>query len=252
MKKPLLISSAKNDVFRDLLQLQEAKAIKKQRRYLVSGEKVVTEVLRSEMQAIQSLILPEGFQNPGDRLRSQWDKIPHIFLAKSLFSEIDQFGTHFPLLVCALPEIEKWDAHAPPTGLEVLLTQGDPANLGAGIRSCVAFGAHSIVILKEAAHPFHPKAVRAAAGATFHAALKFGPSLHELSGPLLILDMHGESISEFSWPKNTRLLVGEEGPGLPDSVQGTRLHIPTQSTVESLNATVALSVALFSYRQRIR
>jgi len=44
-----------------------------------------------------------------------------------------------------------------------------------------------------------------------------------------------------------RLLIGEEGPGLPELKEVPRLAITT-THVESLNATVAASLALYSYR----
>ena len=52
----------------------------------------------------------------------------------------------------------------------------------------------------------------------------------------------------FQWPKDVRLLVGEEGPGLPPFSFGKRLAIPMTESVESLNAVAAASMALYAYR----
>jgi TrmH family RNA methyltransferase len=105
-------------------------------------------------------------------------------------------------------------------------------------------------LLKECATPFHPKAVRAASASTMLTPLAKGPSIRELEnvkGPVLALDMQGTDIAKFKWPTNARLLIGEEGQGVPTSKSFTYLSIPMAKDVESLNATVAASVALYSY-----
>ena len=108
------------------------------------------------------------------------------------------------------------------------------------------------MLLQECATPFHPKAVRAASGQLMKVPLAVGPSIKELTGnQLFALDMDGENIAKFRWPRNVRLVLGQEGPGLPDLPGLTKLKIPMANQVESLNATVAASVALFSYRASI-
>ena len=121
---------------------------------------------------------------------------------------------------------------------------GDPSNLGALIRSAEAFGVSKVVLLEEAAHPFHPKAMRAASGATLRIPLYRGPALKDLKVEMIALDLQGENIYEFQWPADFRFLVGEEGPGLAAAEVPRRVSIPMQKNAESLNAVVAASVAL--------
>ena len=68
-----------------------------------------------------------------------------------------------------------------------------------------------------------------------------------LNGTILALDMHGKNLGTFTWPRNARLLIGEEGQGVPASKAFEFLSIPMAREVESLNATVAASIALYSY-----
>jgi len=56
------------------------------------------------------------------------------------------------------------------------------------------------------------------------------------------LDMSGENIYSFPWPKDVHLILGEEGQGLPETLRVKRLKIPMSGKVESLNATVAASI----------
>jgi TrmH family RNA methyltransferase len=123
--------------------------------------------------------------------------------------------------------------------------------LGACLRSAESFGVSNIILLKESAFPFHPKAIRASSGSCFRLPLFEGPSLKEFTAEgLLALDMNGESLDQFDWQPNGRLLVGEEGQGLPERISATRISIPMRSSLDSMNATVAASIALFSYRLR--
>ena len=122
--------------------------------------------------------------------------------------------------------------------------------MGALIRTAVAMGVERVILLKESAHPYHPKAIRAASGTMFKVSLVQGPSIGDLPEPAtwVTLDVRGESLPAFQWPEDVRLLVGEEGPGLPPRASGTRLAVPMTDSVESLNAVVAAGMALYAYR----
>ena len=150
-----------------------------------------------------------------------------------------------------------FDLTQPPIGLEILCPIGDPGNMGALLRSCRAFGVRTVILLREAVHPFHPKVIRASSGAVFVQSLNQGCSITELHQPEILkwihaLDMDGEDVSTISWPQHVRLLLGEEGIGIPSFQFQQRLSIPQFHVSIPLNATVASSIALHSYRQQHR
>ncbi|GJL66577.1 MAG: hypothetical protein NPIRA05_15480 [Nitrospirales bacterium] len=176
-------------------------------------------------------------------------------LTDALFHKIDTIGTSCPLLICQTPKVLSADLSASPEGLEVLCPLGNPMNLGAVIRSCSAFDVQKLILLEEAANPFHPKAIRASSGAVFHQPLYEGPEIrdltrHELRRWVVSLDLKGKNLSTWQWPKHVRLLVGEEGLGLPDNTFQHTLMIPQSHAIDSLNAAMATSIALFAYRQQ--
>ena len=108
-----------------------------------------------------------------------------------------------------------------------------------------------MILSKESASPFLPKALKASGLASLRIPLASAGTLAEL--PLAngyALDMEGASIDTFEWPKDLYLVLGEEGRGVPDSLALKRIKIPISSATESLNATVAGSIALYSYRVR--
>src|SRR6185437_12533683 len=129
----------------------------------------------------------------------------------------------------------------------------DPENVGAVIRSAAAFGAAQVVLLREAAHPFHPRSSRAAGPALFQVPLRFGPSIHDLHArevPLIALATDGPALGATALPERFGLVPGVEGPGLPAHLrQGHRLRIAMEPGVESLNAATATAIALYVWRQ---
>jgi RNA methyltransferase, TrmH family len=63
----------------------------------------------------------------------------------------------------------------------------DPGNIGAVLRSALAFGASSVVLGPGSADPFGPKAVRASMGAVFAVPLVRAPALADLPGTTIAL-----------------------------------------------------------------
>ncbi|MEQ8266589.1 MAG: RNA methyltransferase [Parvibaculum sp.] len=242
-----VIDSPQNARAKEWLSLTETRGIRKHGAFLLSGRKTVPEalarhggrfsaVLAAAETDFEALALPE--------------KIDRYRLSKPLFETLDTNGTGFPLLVGTVPEMATADFAKPPRGLELVLALGDPANLGALLRSAAAFGVTRVILMEGAAHPFHPKALRGGANAQFGMNFLRGggwPALEGAKGPLVALDGAGTDMAGYAWPGDLRLVLGEEGQGLPPLAGATRLSIATTGAVESLNATVAASLALHEF-----
>ncbi|MBP2227357.1 TrmH family RNA methyltransferase [Azospirillum agricola] len=245
-RPPLLIESPHNAQFKLWESALDGRGLKKHGKFLLAGLKTVPEALRHHPGRFERLLFTDPAQIAG------WSIPPGVEpvqLAPALFRTLDVSGTGFPLLVGDVPRLPALDLSRPPQGLELLCALGDPSNLGALLRSAAAFGASRIVLLEGAAHPFHPKCLRAASNAQFTLTLLRGPRWAEVNaaaGPLYALDGGGADLTGFDWPADMRLILGEEGQGVPDDCPATRLSVPTTGNVESLNATVAVSVALFA------
>jgi TrmH family RNA methyltransferase len=241
------ITSASNEVFKLWKTLDTSKAIRKNGLFFLMGEKMIAEFLKAQTQPpmarfkIHSEIINEDLHPV--------TKAPTYKLSQGLFNELDFVGTKFNLLLLTLPEIPAYDPNEKNQGLELICPLGDPGNLGAIIRSALAFHASKVVLTEEAAFPFTPKAMKASAGAVLQMPIVRAGKLIEMNlQETYALDMVGTDISTFPWPKDLRLLIGEEGPGLKDLKGLMKLKINT-GPVESLNATVAASIALYSYHQ---
>lgn len=239
------VESPQNKHFKKWLSLLDPRGIRKQGQYLLMGRTLVNEALAQQPEVFSEVLIKSG-DNP-----SLWPSHLKVMeLTPQLFREIDIFGTDFPILVAKLSPMKSIDLASDPQGLEVLCGLGDPSNVGALIRSCEAFAVTRIILLQSCAHPFHPKSLRASSGSVLRAPLFQGPSIQSLKPPLVALDASGAPLQDFTWPQNIRILIGEEGPGLPDTWRNSSngVQIPMASNIESLNATVAASIALYSYR----
>lgn len=242
-----LISSPQNPIFAELKKLLSSKGIHKQNKFFIWGDKFVSEILRDSPECVHTSIIGSGHQ-------VLMGSLPTIELTQVLFNELDVFGTKTPFLVCHVPPLERLTIREP-LGLELLVGVSDPSNLGTIIRSAASFGVKSVILLKESASPFHPRSVRASAGNVLKMKYEIGPSIEDLDSELLkrslALDMGGENMASFSWPKNLFLLVGEEGRGIPQTMTIRRIKIQTEAQVESLNAATAISIAMYSYYTKL-
>lgn len=241
------ITSASNELFKTWKTLDTAKSIRKAGMFFLMGEKLIQEF--KNIKALQDKFPVQAELISEDLRPTGLAKDKSVFkLAKGLFRELDFVGTHYNLLLLSLPEIPAFDSVKAPQGLELICPLGDPGNLGAVIRSALAFNASKVILTEEAAFPFTPKVVKASAGAVLQMPLARSGNLRSISGAdIYALDMVGSDIANFKWPKDLRLMIGEEGPGLQEMKGVMRLKIDTGS-VESLNATVAASIALYSFR----
>lgn len=245
------IESEDNRVFKQLVKALSGRGIRKSDTALVSGTKIVDDILRASPEISEAWISTSKHAPPPGALpaRAAWYE-----LSPALFRKLDVSGTDAPLLLVATPALMPWraeDGFVP--GCNVLVPFQDPENVGAVIRSAVAFAAARVILLAESAHPYHPKAVRASGGAVFVAHLLQGPSLDQLpaSLPIVALSAEGTDVANFVFPDRFGLLPGIEGPGLPERFRARALSIPMSGGVESLNAASAASIALYVWSQRL-
>jgi len=254
MKRHFLrrIDSEKNEHFKDLKKLLSSHGIKKQQRALVAGMKQIAETLSQAPDMCEAWITPGEASPPPPGAPEQ---LAWFQVESSLFRKIDIFGTNSPLLLVRIPLMLQWEPkEGLPQGCTLFIPFQDPENVGAAIRSAVAFGATQVILLTESAHPYHPKSLRASGGAVLHARLLEGPSLRELPEdlPLLALSQRGAELSAVVFPESFGLLVGMEGPGLPKRWQKQALAIPIHQQVESLNAATAAAIALYVWSQSVK
>lgn len=148
-------------------------------------------------------------------------------------------------------------AAADPAALIVLDRIKDPRNVGAMARSAQAAGIPAMVLPERRAAPVGATAFKAAAGALEHVKVvvvgSVADALRRLreSGVWLIGLDGGAETSLFRLPLLTEpvaLVIGAEGSGvsrLVGDLLDQTVRIPMVGEIESLNASVAASLAMF-------
>ena len=254
---PKQISSRSNPTFKLLRSLLESRGIRKHGKALLAGWRIIDEVLSNHPDKCLALVTKKDSKPPDLPSARLPDNFTWYQLDKELFDEIDVWNATDYLILVEISEFPHWDPGKASEGCSLFIPFQDPSNVGAVIRSAAAFGVSAIVFLEEAAHPFHPKSVRAASGNLFSTPMFTGPSIDDLDVgdlPLIVLDPKGEDIRSFKPPTSCGLLCGMEGPGVPDAISSSaaihRVRIPISDAVESLNAAVATSIALYVLRRK--
>ncbi len=260
----VVITSKDNARFKVLRQAAENP--KKSGRTIIAGKRIITDYLSGNTAAGSSadcsLVLYDGYIEKDDGFRAIIEDFTEhgalMILKKGLYNELDVLDSGSPLLIAPRPGIPVWDG-ALETGCALALPFQDPVNIGTAIRSAAGFGAGPVILLEGSADPFHPKAVRTSSGAVFHIALAKGPTLVGFCAmcavkkiPLVPLDSHGIDMAAFDFPDAFVLLPGIEGPGLPDELKKTAVSIPLEPGIESLNASISASIALYEWKKRQR
>jgi RNA methyltransferase, TrmH family len=254
----------------------------------VEGPKLVEDALRSGLQA-EALLVSESAEPALDTIlraaSASESGIPRSRILRTsdkLFASVA--GTETPQGVAALFRAPEWefedilrgaaDENGARSGASplvvVMVGVQDPGNVGTIVRSAEAFGATGAIAARGTADPWSPKALRASAVSALRLPLLRGIAIPVLLAQLKMaqvkivatsgrgLDSSQAGSRESSFYPDLRepsaIFVGNEGTGLAREVlqsADAAISIPMRPAVDSLNAGVAASIALFeAARQR--
>lgn len=143
--------------------------------------------------------------------------------------------------------------------LVLLCDVQDPANVGAILRSGMAFGYAGALLAGGCADAWSPKSLRAGMGAQFVVGVASGLDAVQVIGTLrqaghfalaTSLRPSARDIRDIAPAKRMTLVVGNEGAGLPDEVVAVcdeAAVIPITDETESLNVTAACAIAMWMF-----
>lgn len=173
---------------------------------------------------------------------------------------------HTPSGVVALARRRAWaigEILARDAGLVVIAVDvQDPGNVGAIVRAAEAAGATGVIVCGASADPYGWKALRGAMGSAFRLpvvrATDAADAVHACRARglrIIATTLDGPSIENVALTPPCAVLVGAEGSGLPPALvdaADTRLTIPMEPPVASLNVAVAVGVILYEARRQRR
>jgi 23S rRNA (guanosine2251-2'-O)-methyltransferase len=273
MAKSPLRKSRKNILTKKTISRSHSKS-----EQLVWGIHPVLEALKACPQAIRDINVVKG--KTGLRLEqilelAQENSIPVTMVSsknKAGARKIDELPEHeksqgisaridLPTLTLEGLLDKLKDVSGPPLLLALDSIQ-DPHNLGAIIRSAVAAGVNGLILPKDRSAPLTGTVIKISAGSAFHINIC---KVTNLVNSFQLLKKSGiwifgttkdasQPVYDADLTVPACLVIGSEGKGLrPLVAEQCDLHIsiPMQSSLDSLNASVAAGIILFEIvRQR--
>jgi RNA methyltransferase, TrmH family len=150
------------------------------------------------------------------------------------------------------PQVDLSAALADPAPAPAILLEQprNMGNIGACIRVSAGGGAAAVIATGEN-DPWHPDAVRGAAGLQFALPVARADELPPSDRPLLAVDPEGEELTPGLIPPRAILAFGTERHGLSSEVferAEARVAIPMREGVSSLNLATSVAIVLFFMR----
>ena len=254
-----MITSTTNSKIKNLKKLiKSSREREKQHCFIVEGPRMFSELVPDQ---ILSCFATEHFEEKyGDLLKG----ISYEVISDSVCESLS--GTRTPQGVIALVKRLEWSLpdiirQADNPCLFLLENLQDPGNLGTIIRTAEAAGIDAVITDKESVDPYNMKVVRSTMGAIFRLPVITVSNLEDCIRYLQEEKIHiyaahleGEPFYEGDYTKPSAFLIGNEGQGLTEKTAAlaqSRIRIPMEGRVESLNAAVAGTVIMFeALRQR--
>ena len=249
------IESSQNTRYKRLQKLITSKAARNQSNLIVlDGIHLVQDYVTAYPQRDIQIFIDET--NQRDEIAALIQKLDASCsiteLSAQLFQKIRVTKTPQGIIAIAPRPKALVNQHAPGSavGLEGLQ---DPGNLGAILRSALAFGIKTVYITRDCVDPFSPKSLRGGMGAQFRLEIVENADLsiviQEFKGRSIAAIVEGgEPLNEVDLTGDVIFLIGSEGAGLSDVVKESAdqlVSIPLVGGVESLNAASAASLFFF-------
>lgn len=241
------IKSRQNPEIKAVYALRKADMRTKQQAFIAEGKRACITLIKAET-TLHTLYLTE--ENV-DHMRTYTHEKNFCIVTSAVMEKISQAVTPSGILGVfskpAPPSIDKINS-----GI-VFARLMNPGNMGTLIRTCAALKIPSVVII-GGADPWSFKVVQATAGYITHV------PLFQLTWPELIMVVKKKGLTlsalivsdgkkpELVKQEKTLLVIGSEAHGIPKDWlaqchEHITLHMP--GNIESLNATVAASIALY-------
>lgn len=225
---------------------------------MAEGLRCVEQILENGIIEVQEIIVQQGWDT---RQFTVQTNLPFYELESADFESIaDTDNPQGIIAVCKIPTETTPQQLSQKNGV-LLATDAiqDPGNLGTMVRTACWFDVAGIIFGQGTVDPFHPKVVRSTAGATGVLPFVSG-DLSELldffeennrESFLLDAGENSKNIHEIDPPQKSILVIGNEGNGISEELLNSgrnRIKINGNAErVESLNASIACSIALYEF-----
>ncbi|NBJ12294.1 TrmH family RNA methyltransferase [Microvirga arsenatis] len=257
---PILITDADDPRIEAYRAVRERDLVGRQNRFVAEGEVVLRVLVRQPRFEIESLLLAEGrAEGLADLLALLSPEVPVYSANRTVMDTIVGFPIHRGILAVAkrppMPSAEALLDSLPARALVVgLIGLTNHDNVGGIFRNAAAFGADAVLLDRETCDPLYRKAIRVSVGgalvvpfARAASGIALMTALKAASFEVIALSPSGrEVLSQVRPSRRTALLLGAEGPGLPEDVlaETRTVSIPMSGGFDSLNVATTSGIAL--------
>jgi tRNA G18 (ribose-2'-O)-methylase SpoU len=224
--------------------------------FVAEGEVVVRVLIERSRRLIRSLLLErrrvESVRDVLDRLP---DDVPAYVVPQAVMDRVVGFSIHRGVLALGErgPAVPPEELVRDASLLVALVGLANHDNVGSIFRNAAAFGVEGVLLDDESCDPLYRKAIRVSAGAALIVPFARCGSAHAMLDLLeaakvepLALSPRGEGTLAMAVSPRCALLLGTEGPGLPEAVlaRARCVRIDMAPGLDSLNVAVASGIAL--------
>lgn len=241
------INSVNNPIIKLATSLKNKKDILKNQECFVEGEKIIDYLISKGFLLSKLFILKDKLDKYNYLIKNILEKTYLInnIIANKISHTQNNAGI---FAIFKLPQSSNFNYKQ---NFLVLQNMQDPTNLGAIIRSAVAFNFTNIILINSV-YPYLPKVTRSSSGYVFNInfinlsvdELKKEKEKHNFK--LLSASLNGDEPKKLEY-KNFGLIIGNEGSGITEDLQNlsdANLTIAMSNDVESLNAAVSASILM--------
>ena len=214
--------------------------------FVAEGEKIVDELLKSDLEAVNIFSISEKYKNLKNYISINSTQLKQISNLKSPNNVLGIFK---------IPANKKIDFNLNIVALEEI---NDPGNLGTIIRLCDWFGIKNIICSQNSVDCYNPKVVQSSMGSISRVSIsymEFDNLISSVSYNTVAADLHGKSLKEHIFSKNQIIFFGNESNGFSQKVSSnikTKITIQRYNdNVESLNLASSVAIILSELKNQI-
>lgn len=240
--------------FRDI---RERDLVGRQGLFVAEGEVVLRVLLRSRLFRAKAILIDAKREAALSPLLAQAGETPVYLAGQSVIDAIAGFHLHRGILALAervgTPTAEALISGLPERALVLCLFGiANHDNMGGIFRNAAAFGADAVLLDPGCCDPLYRKAIRVSVGGVLTV-----PFARAGEDPMAMLMAAGFEIAALSPSGKTHIndlkraprtavLLGAEGPGLPDAVMArtNTVRIPMAGAFDSLNVATTSGIVL--------
>jgi RNA methyltransferase, TrmH family len=244
------VSEISKNKIKWIRSLQQKKTRDEEGLFVLEGEKMVDELIRTFPQLIHTIVHTSDFT-----VSAPLSSYESYEVSQTVLEQVSGFKTPNKALA-----VLKKSIHSLPNKDKLILALDDvqdPGNMGTIMRIADWFGIEDIVCSNETVEHYNPKVVQSSMGAILRIRVHYTDLiefLNDYPDPVYGALLEGDNIYTTKLSDKGIILLGNEGKGISKSLQEKITHkisIPRFGQAESLNVSVAAGIIVSEFKRSL-